>query len=195
MQDDRLLPNLSVRETLLYSARLRLPSSLSSAEMSDRVSATIASLGLRHVADRRVGGTFRRGLSGGEKRRVSIGLQLLSQPHVLFLDEPTTGLDSFTAHSIVQMLRSLSADQGRTIVFTVHQPRSDIFELLDVMMLMSQGECVYFGTAQGVVPYFESIGFPCDAYASPLDHYSTPLTRLPQPCSSFFSCFPLQLTS
>ena len=186
MQDDRLLPNLTVRETLLFSAHLRLGGCMSWSEREERVDQIIGTLGLRNVARSKAGGTFRRGLSGGEKRRVTIGLQLLGDPSVLFLDEPTTGLDSFTANSIVSALQKLAAD-GKTVVFTIHQPRSDIFHLLDMVLLLSEGRSLYFGSASNVISHFSSLGYPCDEYANPLDFYGT------QPALASVMCLALTL--
>lgn len=87
------------------------------------------------------------------------------------MDEPTTGLDSFTANSIVGSLRAL-ASTGQTVVFTIHQPRSDIFALLDRMMLLSQGQVAYFGPATALIDHFTSLSYPCAHYVNPLDFYS-----------------------
>lgn len=116
MQDDVLQPTLTVRETLQYAAELRLPG-LNSQERRNAVEETILQLGLKSCADTRIGDTEHKGCSGGEKRRTSIGQQLLSNPSVLFLDEPTTGLDATSAFQVVQTLKSL-AQKGRTVVMT-----------------------------------------------------------------------------
>jgi len=124
MQQDVLLPRLTVRETLRYSAELRLPASTTTEERERAVEEVILQLGLKERADTLVGDSVRRGCSGGEKRRVSIGVQLLSNPSVLFLDEPTTGLDATSAFQLMRTLKNL-AMRGRTIITTLHQPRSE----------------------------------------------------------------------
>ena len=142
-QDDHLLSNLTVRETLTYAALLKLPRNLSTDEKLKQVEAVIQELRLTKVANTLIGGPFIRGVSGGERRRVSIGLQLLTNPSnqnliseskiwigVLFLDEPTSGLDSTTAHNVVDTLLKL-ARRNRTVICTIHQPRSDIFAMFD----------------------------------------------------------------
>lgn len=116
MQEDVLQPTLTVREVLGYAAELRLPGH-SHEERRDAVKETILQLGLKQCADTRIGDTEHKGCSGGEKRRTSIGQQMLSNPSVLFLDEPTTGLDATSAFQVVQTLSSL-AKKGRTVVMT-----------------------------------------------------------------------------
>lgn len=170
IQADRLLPNLTVRETLTYSAYLKLPGFVKRGKVDDVVSAVIHRMGLKGVAESRLGGAVVRGVSGGEKRRVTIALQLLKDPDILLLDEPTTGLDSSTARHLVTGLQNL-ARQGKLIVLSIHQPRSDIAKLLDKTALISQGQVVYFGPSGGLVPYFTHLGFPCPTYANPLDTY------------------------
>ncbi len=132
----------SVRETLNTAAALRLPAGLSDDAIRDRVDAVIWALGLKDVADTRIGSEMQRGISGGEKRRVSIGVQLLTDPQLLVLDEPTTGLDSFTSHNLAQHLVQL-ARQGKTVILSIHQPRSDIFHLFDDILLLARGHIVY----------------------------------------------------
>jgi ABC-type multidrug transport system ATPase subunit len=130
MQQDVLLPTLTVREILQYSADLRLPPPTTEEERKKVVEEVILELGLKECANTRIGNNIHKGCSGGEKRRTSIGVQLLSNPSVLFLDEPTTGLDATSAFQLVRTLKSL-AGKGRTIVTTIHQPRSEIWGLFD----------------------------------------------------------------
>jgi ATP-binding cassette subfamily G (WHITE) protein 5 (sterolin 1) len=170
MQDDSHLPQLTVRETFNYAALLRLPADMSEIEKLDRVEWVLSELGLRNVANTKVGGGYVRGVSGGERRRVSIGVQLLKDPKILLLDEPTSGLDAFNANNIVSTLSKLS-QKNKTIIFTIHQPRSDIFPLLDSVLLLSQGRTAYFGRRDEIIDYFSGLGFPCDIYSNPLDYY------------------------
>ncbi|KAM6916609.1 ATP-binding cassette sub-family G member 8 [Xenentodon cancila] len=169
-QDDRLLPHLTVRETLSFVARLRLPTHFTQAQRDERVDDVIAELRLRQCAHTRVGNDYVRGISGGERRRVSIAVQLLWNPGILILDEPTSGLDSFTAHNLVITLSRL-ARGNRLILLSVHQPRSDIFQLFELVVLLSSGSPVYCGPAQDMVPYFTSLGYPCPRYCNPSDFY------------------------
>lgn len=169
-QDDRLLPHLTVRETLVFVAKLRLPTHFTKAQRDKRVDDVIAELRLRQCANTRVGNDFVRGVSGGERRRVSIAVQLLWNPGILILDEPTSGLDSFTAHNLVITLSRL-ARGNRLILLSVHQPRSDIFQLFDLVVLLSSGSAVYCGAARDMVPYFTALGYPCPRYCNPSDFY------------------------
>lgn len=170
-QDDRLLPNLTVRETFTYAALMRLPTTLTHEQKLQRVDSVLTELGLSHVAGSKIGGAHVRGISGGERRRVSIGVQLLKDPRVLLLDEPTSGLDSFTAARVMQILVSLAKQRSRTVICTLHQPSSAIFAMLDQVMLMSQGRSTFFGPGDTLVKYFETQGFPCPPFVNPLDHY------------------------
>jgi ABC-type multidrug transport system ATPase subunit len=135
LQEDILQPNLTCIETLRYAAELRLPNGVPKQEREALVSNIILELGLKDCANTMVGDSMHKGLSGGEKRRLSIGIQLLANPSLLFLDEPTTGLDAHSAYLLVQTCRRL-AHKGRTLVMSIHQPRSDIFFLFDSIVLL-----------------------------------------------------------
>jgi ABC-type multidrug transport system ATPase subunit len=156
-QTDVLLPSLTVRETLLYAASLRLPSSTTSQQRSQLVEEVILELGLKECAATRIGDGFKKGgCSGGERRRVSIGVQMLKNPSVLFLDEPTTGLDATSAFHLVKTLKHL-ANTGRTIITTIHQPRSDIFFLFDRLTLLSRGNVAYTGPTSECLLWFDGL--------------------------------------
>ncbi|KAJ4848858.1 hypothetical protein Tsubulata_040226 [Turnera subulata] len=169
-QEDFLLGTLTVRETLRYSAHLRLPSTMATGEIDEVVEDTMREMGLQECADSKVGNWHLRGISGGEKRRLSISLQILTHPHVMFLDEPTTGLDSASAFFVIQALKNIALD-GRIVVCSIHQPSSYTFELLDDLCLLSRGESVYFGEAKSAVNFFAEAGFPCPTRRSPSDHF------------------------
>jgi len=156
-QTDVLLPSLTARETLLYAASLRLPSPATSQQRSQLVEEIILELGLKECADTRVGDGFRKGgCSGGERRRVSIGVQMLRNPSILFLDEPTTGLDATSAFHLIKTLKHL-ANTGRTIITTIHQPRSDIFFLFDRLTLLSRSNVAYTGTTSECLSWFDGL--------------------------------------
>lgn len=169
MQQDVLIATLTVRETLRYAADLRLPSSVSKIERYQVVEEVIQELGLKEAADTRIGNSAHRGCSGGEKRRVSIGVQLLANPSVIFLDEPTTGLDAATAEHIVSTLKNL-AKAGRTIIITIHQPRSEIWGHFDNVVLLSKGAATFSGSARECIPYFSSLGYDLPALTNPAEH-------------------------
>lgn len=135
-----------MRETIRYSALLRLPDTLTNNEINGTVEGTIAEMGLQDCADQLIGNWHMRGISGGEKKRLSIALEILTRPRLLFLDEPTTGLDSASAFFVVQTLRSIAHD-GRTVISSIHQPSGEVFALFEDLLLLSGGETVYFGAA------------------------------------------------
>jgi ABC-type multidrug transport system ATPase subunit len=167
-QEDILIETLTVQETIEFSANLSLR--LSSHEKKARVDTILQDLGLVGCKDNLIGGIFKRGVSGGEKKRASIGYELITDPSVLFLDEPTTGLDAYTALLLVQLLHKLASSQNRTVIATIHQPTSEIFIELDQLSLMSAGRTVYQGGAQESVEYFEKLGYPCNMNYNPSDH-------------------------
>jgi len=118
----------------------------------------------------KIGGPLVKGVSGGERKRTSIGVELITDPNLIFLDEPTTGLDSFTATSVMETLKDL-AKKGRTIVQTIHQPNSDIFEMMDRLMLLAKGKVIYYNEARLSVDYFSQIGWKCPELSNPSDYF------------------------
>ena len=263
-QDDALSPLLTVQETVMFHAHMRLPSSMSWKEKQDRVrdhitlsslcvsllilgwdirltlslglslsqaNAVISKLGLEGVRNSRIGDEYVRGVSGGERRRVSIAVEMVSNPgacmcaslslslllarlhapiaddddddggaEVLFLDEPTSGLDAKTSLNLAMTLSDLAHNHGHTVVCTIHQPRSQIFEQFDYLMLLvvrfslsqpsisedktthlnerwfprtQRGHIVYYGEASRALDHFESLGYPCPVHENPADFFST----------------------
>ena len=167
--DDALLPYLTVRENLHFAAGLRLPAHLSNDEKQQRAESVLLKMGLRDCADNLVGSDLVKGISGGEKRRVTIAIQILTDPRILFLDEPTSGLDAFTASSIIEVLRGL-AQEGRTLVLTVHQSRSDLFQYFhNILLLARGGHSVYAGRGSSMLSHFTSLGFNCPTTTNPAD--------------------------
>ncbi|CAH8255292.1 unnamed protein product [Arabidopsis lyrata] len=170
-QEDILMGTLTVRETITYSAHLRLSSDLTKEEVNDIVEGTIIELGLQDCADRVIGNWHSRGVSGGERKRVSVALEILTRPQILFLDEPTSGLDSASAFFVIQALRNIARDGRRTVVSSIHQPSSEVFALFDDLFLLSSGETVYFGESKFAVEFFAEAGFPCPKKRNPSDHF------------------------
>ncbi|GFR49799.1 hypothetical protein Agub_g11737, partial [Astrephomene gubernaculifera] len=168
-QDDLLFPELTVYETLYFAALLRLPRSWSRSSKLGRVELVVAALGLGRCRDTIIGSPMMRGVSGGERKRVSIGHELLINPSMLLLDEPTSGLDSTTALRLMHTLRSL-AGGGRTVVTSIHQPSSRLYRQMDKLMLLSEGRCMYYGDAQSVAGWFSGLGQPCPFGTNIADH-------------------------
>ncbi|KAL4578654.1 hypothetical protein LXL04_014783 [Taraxacum kok-saghyz] len=155
-QEDILLGTLTIKETLTYSAKLRLPRTLNKHQVSAIVEGAIMEMGLHDCADNLIGNWHLRGISGGEKKRLSIALEILTGPTLLFLDEPTSGLDSASAFFVIQALRNMAREANRTIVSSVHQP---------------SGETVFFGEAKMALKFFAEAGIPCPTKRNPADHF------------------------
>ncbi|KAK2852845.1 hypothetical protein Q7C36_008046 [Tachysurus vachellii] len=169
LQSDNLLSYLTVEETLTFTAQLALRQHSASA-IRKKVAAVMAELSLSHVANTVIGGRVFPGISGGERRRVSIASQLLQDPKVILLDEPTTGLDSMTANQIVVLLAEL-AKRDRIVIVTIHQPRSELFRVFSRIAIMSCGELVFCGDPGEMVDFFSSCGYECPEYCNPFDIY------------------------
>ncbi|RNJ55815.1 hypothetical protein D7B24_008012 [Verticillium nonalfalfae] len=162
-QEDTMLPTLTVHETILTSALLRLPRNMTRAAKELKVYEVEKQLGIHHIRDSLIGSAEGkgRGISGGEKRRVGIACELVTSPSILFLDEPTSGLDAYNAFNVVECLVTLAKTYKRTVIFTIHQPRSNIVALFDRLVLLAQGRTVFSGPFSQCQPYFDRIGYAC----------------------------------
>lgn len=167
-QDDIVLPEMTVRENILHSARIRLPSNWTDSEIQHHVDILLSCLQLSHVKDSQVGSPGAPVISGGQRKRVSIGMELAAAPMALFLDEPTSGLDATAAASIMATLKALSR-LGMTIVTIIHQPRQEIFESLDSLVLLGAGRMIYCGTEDNIQPHLENLGFQFPDHVNPAD--------------------------
>ncbi|WOK95246.1 ABC transporter G family member 26 [Canna indica] len=167
-QDDVLFPHLTVEETLVFAAFLRLPKEMSRREKCTRADMIIKELSLERCRHTRIGGVFVKGISGGERRRTSIGYEILVDPSLLLLDEPTSGLDSTSASKLLVILQNL-AKAGRTVITTIHQPSSRIFYMFDKLLLISEGQALYHGNARESMHYFSSLGFAPEIAMNPAE--------------------------
>ncbi|KAL0461336.1 UNVERIFIED_CONTAM: ABC transporter G family member 11 [Sesamum latifolium] len=170
-QEDALMTTLTVREAVCYSAFLQLPDSMSKSDKQERAEATIKEMGLQDAIDTRIGGWHVKGLSGGQKRRVSICIAILTRPKLLFLDEPTSGLDSAASYHIMSRIIKVAQQDRRTVVASIHQPSGEVFELFHNLCLLSFGIMIYFGSVSTANEFFASNGFPCPPMRNPSDHY------------------------
>ncbi|KAI8905004.1 P-loop containing nucleoside triphosphate hydrolase protein [Gorgonomyces haynaldii] len=170
-QDDIMFSNLTVFETIRYSAFLRLPGSMSKKEKLDRVERVIASLGLNGCRNTPIGDANVRGVSGGERKRVAIGVELVTNPQILFLDEPTSGLDAFNALNIITTIKELAVKENKIVLMTIHQPRTDIINLFDNIVLLAQGQCFWAGSNNDALKHFDALGYPIPENTNPSDFY------------------------
>ena len=154
-QDDQFFSMLTVQETLRLAASLRLQqSNLNQTVLYARVEEVIQAMALQHVSSSFIGDTAKRGISGGERKRLAVASELLGSPRILLADEPTSGLDSFQAYSIMSHLSSLAKEKDMCIVCAIHQPRSTIWSLFDDILLLAEGRVAYMGPRGDVIPYF-----------------------------------------
>jgi ABC-type multidrug transport system ATPase subunit/ABC-type multidrug transport system permease subunit len=162
-QEDTMLPTLTVHETIMTSALLRLPRDMGRSAKEQRVYEVEKQLGIHGIRDSLIGSEEGkgRGISGGEKRRVGIACELVTSPSILFLDEPTSGLDAFNAFNVIECLVTLAKTYKRTVIFTIHQPRSNIVALFDRLLLLAKGKTVYSGEFSRCQDYFDHIGYSC----------------------------------
>ncbi|WJX83758.1 hypothetical protein P8452_66396 [Trifolium repens] len=149
---------------------MRLPSKMTKQEINKVVEETIIEMGLEECANTKIGNWHLRGISNGEKKRLSIGLEILTQPFVLLLDEPTSGLDSASAFYVIQALSNI-AFKGKIVICSIHQPGCETFNIFDDLLLLSNGETVYFGEAKMALKFFADAGFPCPTKRNPSDHF------------------------
>ncbi|KDO17219.1 hypothetical protein SPRG_17351 [Saprolegnia parasitica CBS 223.65] len=170
MQDDVFYETLTVKEHLLFQAELRMGKTFDAAQREARVNYVIEELGLDKCRDTQIGGGRIRGISGGQRKRLSFATEILTNPSLLFVDEPTSGLDSFMAESVILQLQKL-AREGRTVIATIHQPSSELFVLFDRLYLLSDGQPIYNGKASDAVEYFASQGYQCPNYMNPTDYF------------------------
>ncbi|KAL6643465.1 hypothetical protein ACP70R_018231 [Stipagrostis hirtigluma subsp. patula] len=170
-QDNVLMSTLSVREAVYYSAQLQLPDTMPAPEKRSHAERVIREMGLGDAMDTRIGGRISKGISGGQRKRVSICIEMLTRPRLLFLDEPTSGLDSAASYHVMSHIARIAAREGMTVVAAVHQPSGDVFELFHGLCLLAAGKTVFFGTVSDATEFFTLNGFPCPHLRSPSDHF------------------------
>ncbi|KAL5727172.1 ATP-binding cassette sub- G member 8 [Ranunculus cassubicifolius] len=182
-QHDDSLPLLTVSETFVFAANLLIPNA---SQIPSIVTSLLADLQLSHLFNTRLASN----LSGGERRRISIGLSLLHDPSILLLDEPTSGLDSSSAFNVMQTLQSIAVSRGRTIILSIHQPSFKILSTIDSILLLSKGSLVHHGTLSSLESFLLSAGYTVPPQLNVLEYAMEILTQLqenkptgPQPLS------------
>lgn len=164
MQDQNLYPLLTVRESMSFAIKFKTGVDLNSNEQREKTKSILKQLGLFNSLDTTV-----KNLSGGQQKRLSIAIELVDDPKVLFLDEPTTGLDSSSSTQCIKLLKRL-ADEGKTIIATIHTPSALHFEMFGHLYVLAEGSCIYQGLSQNVVPYLFELGLVCPESFNPADY-------------------------
>ena len=171
MQDDLLFAELTVYETLYYAAELRMHNTTkTSKERAQRIEEVLGLLEIPHTRNTIIGNSRRKGISGGERKRVSVAIEMLNRPELLFMDGPTTGLDSTTAFTVCKVFKKMTEMGECTMVCTMEQPSPRVFRLFDNLILLKKGEIFYIGHSVKTVKFLEAIGQPCPADLNLADH-------------------------
>jgi len=170
MQSDIFMEHIKVNEYLRFAIDMRYDN-LTKEQRNEKLEDVLRKLKLEKCQNNIVGGQIRKGISGGEKKRLNIGFELLADPSVIFLDEPTSGLDSYTSFLIMSLIQRIARENNVIIVYTIHQPSLDIFKLFDNLMVLDKGKVVYFGRAEAATDFYASMNYPCPIHISPPNHF------------------------
>ncbi|XP_067673746.1 uncharacterized protein [Haliotis asinina] len=169
MQEDVFFSALTLRETLYFAAMIQLPEKMPHQVKMSRIQDILDALDLNDCKDIIMGSALKRGLSGGEKKRASIGCELLMDPDVMLLDEPTTGLDASTACDLMSLLKRYTCDYNKTVLVSIHQPSSRMYYMFTKLMLLTKGKVAYFGQTEEALDFFADAGLPCIPHCNPAD--------------------------
>lgn len=164
--DDALPPMATPREALIFAATMRVSPRVNILLLVEQ---TLESLGLIECADLIIGNELIKGISGGQRKRTSVGVEIVTNPSLLFLDEPTSGLDAYSAYHLISLLKQIAASNC-AILCSIHQPSSEIFHLFDIVQFMSAGRVLYHGSTSEVVEYFTNLGYQCPTNHNPADY-------------------------
>jgi len=179
-QQDIMPATWTVREAVLFNHRLKnvLPKHVKEDSRSEIVDMLLADLGLGHVMDTKIGDATVRGISGGQKRRVTLARGFANRAQIMFADEPTSGLSATDAEACVRLMRLMAKKAGITIIVVIHQPRIEVANLFDHLMLFTSnpGRCVYNGSMKSAIAHWEAVGYPVPQFANPSDHFLDTVT-------------------
>lgn len=164
MQEQNLFPLLTISETMNFAIKFKTGNKLSKTEQIEKIEETLKMLSLYNCD------TYVRDLSGGQKKRLSIALEILHDPKIIFLDEPITGLDSSSSTQCLTHLKDMAKNGNRTIIITIHQPTAKIFEMFDHIYALANGRCIYQGSSKNLVPCLKEINLICPNFYNPCDY-------------------------
>lgn len=188
MQADIFLEHLTVAEYFKFAIDLKA-ANLTASEKRARLENAVSIMKLEKAQNNFVGGIYRKGISGGEKKRLNIGFELLGDPSIIFLDEPTSGLDSYTSFIIMTVLRQIAVDNNIIVVYTIHQPSIETFNLFDNLLILDRGKNIYFGKATEAINYYATMDYPVPANTNPANHFITLALRGPEKNEIFYRSF------
>ena len=169
LQSDIFLETMTVNEIFNFVISMK-DSKMHASEQKQKINNLIKDLKLERAKNNRVGGSFEKGISGGEKRRLNIGFELATDPKILFLDEPTSGLDSYTAYIIIKLLKKLAREKNILIIYTIHQPSIDIGNLFDKLLVLNKGKIMFFDEAKNLEKFLKETNEESPEQTNPLDH-------------------------
>lgn len=175
-QEVDFFPHMTVAETLDFRIELMLGDTIDLSTRRRLVNNILERYALNDVADTIIGNSKIRGISGGERKRLTIACEMIGSAQLIFLDEPTSGLDSYQASEVIKTLRKL-ADGGKTIVAVLHQPNQQLLSMFDDLLLLSEGKLMYFGEVSKVREYFESLGYGCPIEVGTAEHILSCVSR------------------
>ncbi|EZF33721.1 hypothetical protein H101_02726 [Trichophyton interdigitale H6] len=168
-QEDVLIGSLTVEETLYFAAQLSLSSSIPKKDRIQRIKYLLNSFGIQNQAKTLIGTPIRKGISGGQKRRVSVAAQLITCPKIIFLDEPTSGLDSTASYEVMSFVKALARKNNLIVIASIHQPSTSMFESFDKLLILSAGKTCYFGPGKDMKAYLDKKGHPMSVQINPAE--------------------------
>ncbi|PIC42840.1 hypothetical protein B9Z55_009784 [Caenorhabditis nigoni] len=179
-QEDLFMGTLTVKEHLDIQAKLRLPPGTSSSERTKRVEEVMKEMLLEKPKNSRIGiPGIKKGISGGEMKRLAFATEMINNPPIIFCDEPTTGLDSHMSLQVVKTLEAMAMEKGKTIICTIHQPSSEVFEIFDKVVFLAQGRIAFHGAIDEAIHHFSACGYQVPDHTNPADYFIDTLAIRP----------------
>ncbi|EFO97540.1 hypothetical protein CRE_08571 [Caenorhabditis remanei] len=175
-QEDVFMASQTVSEVLHFAVKMRSPERLSKEKRERLVESLLVTFGLKNCENTKIGSVKEKGISRGEKKRLTVACEILTDPPVLFCDEPTSGLDSFMSHQVMKCLKDL-ATEGKIVICTIHQPSTWVYQMADRLVVLCQGKVAFEGKTKNVEPFLATLGSPVPEFAGVSDHFIRVLSR------------------